>query len=65
MITLLVFNQALQFKASYTKSSFDVVLCGVVPPPSFVHGDDLLEELGRILKPSGSLVITEPVFKDS
>ena len=47
--------------AGYPDSHFDIALCGAIPPSSFVHGEELLEELVRILKPSGSLVLKEPV----
>ena len=39
----------------------DVVLSGYLPPPSFSHSPSFLEELARILKPSGTLILREPV----
>ena len=47
--------------AGYPESTFDVVLCGVVPPVSFIHSNELLEEIARVMKPSGILTIKEPV----
>lgn len=48
--------------AGYSENSFDTVMCGIIPPPSCIHGNDLLEEMIRILKPSGSLLLKEPVI---
>ena len=53
------------FSASHPRSSFDCVLSGVVPPPSLSHTVELLEEIVRILKPSGTLLIREPVTTGS
>jgi len=47
--------------AEHPASSFDLVLSGLVPPPVFLHPSDLLEEVARILKPSGSVCLAEPV----
>ena len=42
-------------------SLFDTVLSGVLPPASLSHSEDLLIEMARILRPSGSLLLLEPV----
>ena len=47
--------------AEHPASSFDLVLSGVIPPPVFIHPSDLLEEMARILRPSGMLCLAEPV----
>lgn len=47
--------------AGHSASSFDAILSGLVPPSSLSHSADLLEELARLLKPSGSLLLIEPV----
>ncbi|XP_064393693.1 anamorsin homolog [Halichondria panicea] len=47
--------------AGLPSSSFDNVLSGVVPPASLSHSQDLLEEMVRLLKPSGTLLLLEPV----
>ena len=39
----------------------DVVLSGYLPPPSFSHSSSFLVELAKILKPSGTLILREPV----
>ena len=53
------------YSVGHSKSSFDVVLCGVIPPSSFIHDEDFLEELIRIMKPSGSLILKEPVYTNN
>lgn len=45
----------------HRESSFDVVLSGVLPPPTLSHSSDLLAEVARLLRPSGSLWLQEPV----
>jgi len=55
--TSLVFFSA----AGYPESSFDTVLSGVLPPSLLSHTLDLLAEMARIMKPSGTIVIWEPV----
>ena len=47
--------------AGYPESSFDTVLSGVLPPSLLSHPLDLLAEMARIMKPSGTIVIWEPV----
>ena len=47
--------------AAHPGSSFDTVLSDLIPPPSLSHTTALLEEFARLLKPSGSLVLAEPV----
>ena len=38
-----------------------MVLSGVIPPPIYVHGSELLDELARVMKPSGTLTLSEPI----
>ena len=45
----------------YSQSSFDTVLCGIVDPPSVTHSAQLLEEVTRLLKPTGQIIVREPV----
>ena len=45
----------------HSESSFDTVLSGVLPPATLTHSSDLLAEVARILKPSGTLLMREPV----
>jgi len=59
--TLLVNSSDLQSR-KYDSSSVDVVLSGYTS--SFVHSDDLLKELSRILKPKGVLAIRESIDKE-
>ena len=47
--------------AGYEDGTFDVILSGVVSPVCLSHITDLLAEYARILKPSGVVVIREPV----
>lgn len=46
--------------SSHPQASFDTVLSGTVWPSALIHGLDLLEEVGRILKPNGKLFLLEP-----
>ena len=39
----------------------DVVLTGFLPPPTLTHSPPLLAELARLLRPSGLLLLREPV----
>ncbi|XP_075224563.1 cytokine induced apoptosis inhibitor 1 [Lycorma delicatula] len=45
----------------YNNSSFDVVLSGIVQPAATLHSDDILGEILRLIKPSGTFVLYEPV----
>ena len=47
--------------AGHSESSFDTVLSGLLNPPSLCHNSDILAEIVRILKPSGTFVLVEPV----
>ena len=47
--------------AGLPQSSVDVVLSGLLPPPAFSHSASDLAELARILRPSGTLLLREPV----
>ena len=47
--------------AGHPESSFDTVLSGVLPPSLLSHSLDLLAEMARIMKPSGTILIWEPV----
>ena len=38
-----------------------MVLSGVIPPPIYIHGSELLDEVARIMKPSGTLTLSEPI----
>ncbi|XP_012269231.1 anamorsin homolog [Athalia rosae] len=50
------------FDSSYESSSRDEILSGFARP--FVHNDQLLAELLRILSPGGRLVIREPAVEE-
>ena len=39
----------------------DVILSGFLPPPTLTHSPPLLAQLARLLQPSGSLFLREPV----
>lgn len=47
--------------ASHTASSFDLVLSGVIAHSTLLHSAELLEEFVRVLRPSGLLLLAEPV----
>ena len=47
--------------AGYHEGTFDVILSGIVTPVCLSHDHDLLTEYARILKPSGLLIIREPI----
>ena len=47
--------------AEYAQSTFDYVLLGVLPPVSYIHNSELLEEIARVMKPSGVLTLKEPI----
>ncbi|XP_049808124.1 anamorsin homolog [Schistocerca nitens] len=47
--------------AAYPTSSFDAVLSGVTFPQTVRHRLQILEEIIRILKPQGILILQEPV----
>lgn len=47
--------------AGYEEDTFDVVLSGIITPVCLPHEHDLLAEFARILKPSGLLIISEPI----
>ena len=40
-----------------------MVLSGIVTPACLSHADDLLAEFARILKPSGLVIVREPVVE--
>ena len=48
-------------------SAYDVVIAGFMEPSCFLFDDDVLTELAKVLKPSGKLLLKEPVSarKDS
>ncbi|KAM4018385.1 anamorsin [Anomaloglossus baeobatrachus] len=50
-------NEERLIVSSHTDSSFDLVLLGLVPGSSAIHGSDLLAEVARILKPGGIVLI--------
>nr|QZX63213.1 anamorsin [Halisarca dujardinii] len=50
--------------ASHGDNSFDLVVSGVEVVPCYRHTSEELEEFARVLKPSGKLMLAEPVAKD-
>ncbi|XP_028410066.1 anamorsin homolog [Dendronephthya gigantea] len=46
--------------SSHTESSFDHIYSGVTFPSTFIHDLDILAEIARILKPSGSFLLRQP-----
>ncbi|CAH1780159.1 unnamed protein product [Owenia fusiformis] len=51
--------------ANHSASSFDVILSGIIPPPSVLHTMDILAEIARLLKPSGRLIMDEAMEANS
>ncbi|XP_069750220.1 anamorsin-like [Narcine bancroftii] len=49
--------------SAHKRSSFDVVLSGVVPDSATLHTFDVFAEIARILKPGGRFYFKEPVCK--
>ncbi|XP_051884226.1 anamorsin isoform X2 [Pristis pectinata] len=47
--------------SAHKKSSFDIVLSGVVPDSATLHTFDIFAEIARILKPGGRFYLKEPV----
>jgi hypothetical protein len=52
---------AVYFAGSYTTSSFDVVLSGVIFPQSISHTTELLGEFLRLVKPEGRIILQEVI----
>ncbi|XP_040265203.1 anamorsin [Bufo bufo] len=47
--------------SAHADSRFDAVLLGLVPGSTTVHSAEVLEEVARILKPGGNVLLKEPV----
>ena len=45
----------------YAQLIFDYILLGVLPSVSYIHNNELLEEIACIIKPSGVLTFKEPI----
>ncbi|KAG3266312.1 CIAPIN1 [Ictidomys tridecemlineatus] len=58
---VLVENMSQLFRSAQEKSSFDVILSGVVPGSVTLHSAEVLAEMARILRPGGCLFLKEPV----
>ncbi|XP_045536236.1 anamorsin homolog [Papilio machaon] len=52
-------NSTMINDSSRPKSSFDAVLCNLIPPHSVEHSDNLLAIIIKILKPSGRLIVKD------
>lgn len=50
-------NEAMLLKSGHSNSTFDVIISGVLS--AFSHTDELLDELLRILKPNGLLLLKD------
>jgi hypothetical protein len=49
---------------SYQDNVFDLILSGIGVVPCYRHKSEDLEEFARMLKPSGKVVVAEPVGRD-
>uniref|UniRef100_A0A8C9PBP6 Anamorsin N-terminal domain-containing protein n=1 Tax=Spermophilus dauricus TaxID=99837 RepID=A0A8C9PBP6_SPEDA len=58
---VLVENMSQLLRSAHKKSSFDVILSGVVPGSVTLHSAEVLAEMARILRPGGCLFLKEPV----
>ncbi|KAK3085387.1 hypothetical protein FSP39_002595 [Pinctada imbricata] len=47
--------------SSHTGSTFDVAISGVIPPSTCLHSTEVLGEICRVLKPNGTVILSEPV----
>jgi len=45
--------------SAHSASKFDVCLSSFIPPHTYLHSDETLAEIARVLKPNGRLMLTE------
>uniref|UniRef100_A0A8C6EZ21 Anamorsin n=1 Tax=Marmota marmota marmota TaxID=9994 RepID=A0A8C6EZ21_MARMA len=54
-------NMSQLLPSAHKKSSFDIILSGVVPGSVTLHSAKVLAEMARLLRPGGCLFLKEPV----
>jgi len=47
--------------SSHSASKFDACLSSITPPHSYLHTEEILAEIARVLKPNGRLNLTESI----